>query len=202
MNESERKQKEIADRKRYADNTLRLTEIINPLRRSAYTCDVDWRHIACSLEHYREDFGGLELCPDFQRGHVWTEAQQIHYLENALRGVVAQTAFVIQFNCPNWESDKYSGDLPHGFQCIDGLQRLTAVQRFMNDEIRPFGFSVEDLNFSGFSIHSSYRFRLEVFDFQKKADLLQHYLDLNSGGTPHSKEEIERVKTMLKEVQQ
>lgn len=29
---------------------------------------------------------GLELNPDFQRGHCWTEKQQIAYVEHVLRG--------------------------------------------------------------------------------------------------------------------
>jgi len=34
--------------------------------------------------------------------------------------------------------------------------------------------------------------------FATKKELVQHYLDLNTGGTPHSEAEIERVKEMLK----
>ena len=29
---------------------------------------------------------GLQLNPDFQRGHIWTEAQQIAFIEYVLRG--------------------------------------------------------------------------------------------------------------------
>ena len=191
--------KEKASRARLFANNKRLEAIINPLRRSTYSCDVDWRGIGRALAQYGEDYGGIDLCPDFQRGHVWTEAQQVHYVENALRGVVPQSAFVIQLNCPNWEDDAYSGDLPHGMQCIDGLQRLTSVQRIMDEEIKPFGLSIADLNHSSYSLKgSTYRFRVEMFSFQTRADLLKHYIDLNSGGTPHSPEEIERVKNLLK----
>ena len=40
-------------------------------------------------------------------------------------------------------------------------------------------------------------FSIEMFDFDDKRDLLQFYIDLNSGGVVHSKEEIERVKSIL-----
>ena len=201
MNEYQQKEaQEKADRARFNANNARLKAIINPLRQSTYSCDVDWRRMQGALDRYAEDYGSVELNPDFQRGHVWTEAQQIHYVENALRGIVAQTAFVIQLNCPNWENDDYQGELPRGMQCIDGLQRLTAIQRLMAGDIKPFGLSLEDLEYSSFSLKGvSYRFRIEMFTFQTRAELLKHYLDLNTGGTPHSADEIERVKRLLEE---
>lgn len=197
MNYEEQQAKEKADRIRFNNNNKRLSAIINPLRSTTYTCDTEWRSIQRTFDRYAEDYGMVDLNPDFQRGHVWTEQQQLHYIENALRGIVPAPAFVIQLNCPNWDTDDYIGDLPKGFQCIDGLQRLTAVQKFINGEIKPFGLTIPDLEYSSFSIKSMYRFRVEVFSFQNKSELLQHYIDINSGGTPHSAEEIERVKNLL-----
>lgn len=194
----ERKADEQAAHKAYLDKTAKLKEIIKPLRTSIYATDIQWHWLESALERYAKDYGTVDLCPDFQRGHVWTPEQQLHYIENALRGLVAQNGFVIQFNCPNWETDNVKSDLPHGFQCIDGLQRLTAVQKYIAGEIKPFGLSVDDLHYSSFGIKGvQWRFRFEIFDFTRKADVLQHYLDLNAGGTPHSKEEIERVRAML-----
>lgn len=194
----EKKAEEKANRERFLANNARLSKIIKPLRNSAYSCDIQWAYLDQALERYAENYGPLELNPDFQRGHVWAPEQQLHYIENCLRGIVAQSAFVIQFNCPQWENDKYSGDIDRGFQCIDGLQRLTAVKKFLAGDIKPFGLSVEDLDYSSFGVKGvQWRFKFEIFDFQRKADLLQHYLDLNAGGTPHSKEEIERIREML-----
>lgn len=193
--------KEKASRVLFFANNKRLEAIIKPLRKSTYSCDVDWRRMGNALTAWEKDYGGLDLCPDFQRGRVWTEAQQLHYIENALRGVVPQSAFVIQLNCPNWEDDKYVGDLPNGMQCIDGLQRLTAIQRLIAGELLPFGLSMTDLEYSSYSLKGiQYRFRIEMFSFQTRADLLKHYIDLNSGGTPHSAEEIERVRNLLKDL--
>jgi hypothetical protein len=194
----EQKAQEKANRARFNANNERLKKIINPLRQSTYACDVDWKRMKGALDDWNVNYGGMELNPDFQRGHVWTPEQQVHYIENALRGIVSAPAFVIQLNCPNWEDDKYTGDLPHGMQCIDGLQRLTAVQRLMDGDIKPFGLSLEDLDYSSFSLKGvTYRFRIEMFSFQSRAELLQHYIDLNAGGTPHSQDEIARVKQLL-----
>ncbi len=193
----QKEKKEREDRAAYIRRTEELCAIINPLRTAQYEVDHDWRYIRTALDGYRKDYGGMDLTPDFQRGHVWTPEQQCHFIENVLRGVVSSAGFVIQFNCPNWENDRYSGDLPRGFQCIDGLQRLTAVQSFLDGDVKPFGLSADDLNGSRFSMRgSSYRFRMAVHDFQTRADLLQHYVDLNAGGTPHTKAEIDRVREL------
>jgi len=184
-------------RDEYLIRSAWLDELISPLGTAKYESDFEFRHLRRALEGFSLDYGGLEMAPDFQRGHVWTPEQQQHYIENILRGVVSTSGFVVQFNCPNWDNDSYDGDLPRGFQCIDGLQRMTAVLAFMDGRVRPFGLLVEDLDRSRYSIRgSSYRLRIAVHTFQTKAELLQHYLDLNAGGTPHSAEEIERVRKM------
>ena len=71
---------------------------------------------------------GLEMNPDFQRGHVWTEQQQIAYIEFLLRG--GKSGRVLYFNCPCWSL----GDRDEDFVCVDGLQRSTAIIRFINNE--------------------------------------------------------------------
>jgi hypothetical protein len=188
---------EKANRVRFFENNGRLRDIIKPLRSCTYTCDIGWRRMDGFLARWEEDYGGMRLNPDFQRGHVWTEAQQLHYIENALRGVVPQAAFIMQLNCPNFETYNFKGDLEQGFECIDGLQRLTAVQKFLGGDIKPFGLSLDDFTHSSYCMKScTYRFHIEVFTFTNRSDLLQHYIDINTGGTPHSAEEIERVREL------
>jgi hypothetical protein len=169
---------------------------IRPLRTARWQADYPWHRLEAAILEIGEDFGTLELIPDFQRGHVWTPAQQSHFIENCLRGVVAADGFLLQFNCPNFEFSG-EGDLPDGLQCLDGLQRYTAITRFVRGEITAFGYAAEELMKTEFSpkrIHA----KVAMHTFRWKADLLDHYLALNAGGTPHSKEEIERVEAMLK----
>lgn len=180
-------------------NTERLSAIIRPVAQRIYSTDVEWRDLDERLAHYGRDWGGMDLNPDFQRGHVWTEIQQQRFIEAALRGTLGTSALSIQFNCPNWENEHYCGDLPRGFQCIDGLQRITAVSRFIQGHVLPFGLSVADLDLSKFQIKNNYAFRLEVFAFEQKAKVIEHYLGLKDGGTPHSEEEIARVRNLLAE---
>lgn len=180
----------------YDIRSKRLREIIKPLRDLTYHCDIHWTSLDKMFQGWINDYGPMDLTPDFQRGHVWTDEQRIHYLENALRGIVSAGGFIIQLNSPNWENHAYKGELPRGFQCIDGLQRLTTVIEFMKGNIKPFGLTPQDLELSEFNVKSRFRFLFQIYDFANRADLLQHYLDLNAGGTPHSKEEIERVRAL------
>lgn len=183
------------------DNTAALDAIVRPLGTAKYEIDAAFRDLDGMLATYARDWGGLDMNPDFQRGHVWTAGQQQHYIENVLRGVVSSGGFVVQFNCPNWDNDCYdsaAGGLPRGLQCIDGLQRVTAVQKFLAGEVKPFGLEVQELESSSYSMRRSrFRFRLAVHTFEHRADLLAHYLDLNEGGTPHSGLELARVRAML-----
>src|ERR1700749_4121131 len=53
--------------------------------KSGYQVDVPWRDLPETVRRHVER-DGLDLEPDFQRGHVWTEEQRIRYVEYVLRG--------------------------------------------------------------------------------------------------------------------
>lgn len=179
-----------------------LEALIQPLNTAKYEIDCLWGHIDSTLDSFRHDYGSLDLTPDFQRGHVWTAQQQTHFLENIFRGVVSSAGLLIQFNCPNWDNPAYQGELPRGMQCIDGLQRLTAIRHFMAGGITPFGLTLADLQGSRYSPQGAlYRIKIAIHNFGSRADLLAHYLALNAGGTPHSADEIERVRSLLADAQ-
>jgi len=178
-----------------------LAQVIRPLHTAEYETDIFMHRFERALEELANDYGGIDLCPDFQRGHVWTPQQQRHFVENILRGVVTTAGMLLQFNCPNWTNVNYAGDLPRGFQCIDGLQRLTAVSAFLRGEVRPFGLTLADLEGSSYS-PNNFRFRIAIHNFEQRTQVLQHYLDINSGGTAHQPEELERVRGLLAEATQ
>lgn len=184
------------------DYEKQLHDLIKPLRTARWSVDVSWAHLERTLADLGVDYGGLELVPDFQRGHVWTPAQQCHYLENCLRGVVPVSGLLIQFNSPQWgDVDVSDTDLPPGLQCVDGLQRYTAITEFVKGNVKPFGLTADQLNGTAFSPKRFY-VKIAVHDFTSREQLLAQYLDLNAGGTPHSAEEIARVRALLAEAQQ
>lgn len=157
-----------------------------------YVVDHGWRHLLDTLERYQEEYG-LELCPDFQRGHVWTPHQQTAFVEYGLRG--GHYSMNILTNCVGWLRGM-SGP----FQMVDGLQRVTAVLRFLRNEVPVFGghyFRDFEDNMSPMEP----RFRWYVNDLNTRAEVLSWYLDLNSGGTVHTARELDRVRDLLREEQ-
>jgi hypothetical protein len=173
-----------------------LVSIIKPLHAAKWSADYRWFDLERATAKLGEDYGGLELNPDFQRGHVWTADQQEHFIANCLRGVVAPSGFLIQFNCADWGDEDAESDLPKGLQCVDGLQRFTAVTEFAKGNVKPFGFTAQELMGTQFSPKRIYM-KVAIHSYTKRVDLLSHYLALNAGGTQHSAEEIERVRGLL-----
>lgn len=139
------------------------------------------------IEHHEKE-DGLQMNPDFQRGHVWSEAQQIAYVEFLLRG--GNSGKTIYFNYPGWMRD-FQGE----FVCVDGLQRTTAICRFINNEIPAFGCLYKDYEDE---LHCDPEVFININNLQTKAEVLQWYLEMNDMGTPHTQSEIERVKELLR----
>ena len=82
---------------------------------------------------------------------------------------------------------------------MDGLQRITAAQRFIHNEIKVFGSYYNEFE-DGMRILPQMMI-LNVNDLKTEKEVLQWYVDMNAGGTPHTNEEIERVKKMIKELE-
>lgn len=165
---------------------------------AVWTCDFTLNYLEKGLEGFAKDYGACNLIPDFQRGHVWTREQQERFIEALIRGTLPVSCMLIQFNCPHWENHDYRGDLPREVQCVDGLQRLTALRKFLRGEIKAFGMAVDAFKGTRFDVcRPSYAVKFAMHTFQTKVELLQFYLDLNDGGTPHSQAEIARVRAML-----
>jgi hypothetical protein len=127
----------------------------------------------------------------FQRGHVWTESQQIAYIEYVLRG-----GKEVWFNYPGWDGPDHIDNAR--MVCVDGLQRITAVNRFNNNEIKAFGRYKSD--YYGVLGVNDYTFDIYVNDIIEERDVIEWYLEMNSGGTPHSAEELDRVRKLIKEM--
>lgn len=179
-----------------------LDAIIRPIRGGKWDATFRWGTLEEHLTKMANDYGGLEMIPEFQRGHEWSEHQQSYYIENCIRGVIPRAVNIIQFNCANWnDPEGYKGDLPHGFQCLDGLQRYTAITRFMKDEIKAFGLLASDLKGTAYDCNHML-IQVVAHDYDNKYDLLNHYLAMNTGGTPHSQDEIDRVTALRDACQQ
>lgn len=166
-------------------------------KRASYSVTIPWNHLEATIERDIEETG-LNLDPDFQRAHVWNETQQKRYVEFVLRG--GHSSRELLFNCPGWQTFGKLGK----YVLVDGKQRLEAVRKFMRNELSIFDNGMlknkHPLFLKDFDGHPdiiSANFLWSVNDLKTRAEVLQWYLDLNSGGVVHSKDEIEKVKKLL-----
>lgn len=156
---------------------------------ASYRINVPWNSLIETLENWSSErkLAKVDLDPDFQRAHVWTEEQQIAYVEYMLRGGFSgQDIF---FNCPGWMSD-FRGP----FVLVDGKQRITAVLRFLNNEIMAYGYYYRE--YEG-KIPWSVGFVFHVNNLKTRKEVLKWYLGMNSGGTVHTKDELNKVRDLL-----
>jgi len=133
----------------------------------------------------------LQLDPDFQRGHVWNRPQQKAFIEFFLRG--GKTAKVVYLNFPSWSRNATTDY--NDFVIVDGKQRLEAWRQFFDNKIKAFGSYAKDFTDS---LRIMATMKMNVNTLQTKAEVLQWYLDFNSGGVVHTDEELDRVKQLLK----
>ena len=151
------------------------------------TFDIPLKYFVAKIDEFiRED--NLDVNPDFQRGRVWTTKQQELFCEFVLRRGLTPR---LLFNHPGWLTD-FSGQMV----CVDGLQRITALQLMLSNRLRVFGswlsaFDDQDKFLRSISIP------IGIKMLQSRAEVLQWYLQVNSTGTPHTIDEIDRVKKLL-----
>lgn len=163
----------------------------------AYRVDFSFVGLSKAIDDYVTALG-LITDPDFQRGHVWTKEQQSAFVEYFLRG--GKSGTTIYLNHPNWRTFKTKVDGYNDFTLVDGLQRITAVKAFLAGEIPAFGVYIKD--FEDDWIMDDYvhhKFTVCINDLQSKEEVLKWYIDMNKGGTPHTREEIAKVEELLRE---
>ena len=169
----------------------RFKDIPQFTSRGRYAVDYPMDSLVKYLDELQTEMG-LQLNPDFQRGHVWTEDQQIAFIEYLLRD--GQSGRDLYFNCPSWHLRVPKGEYDE-FVCVDGLQRITAITRFIRNEIKVFGSYYKE--YTDPIRLRNYTLRFHVNDLKTRREVLTWYLEMNSGGTPHTKEELNRVQQLL-----
>ena len=149
-----------------------------------YHVDVFWTYIEDWID--REE---VDMNPDFQRDYIWTQKQKEQYVEWILRN--GNSGRDIYFNHPGWFRS-FEGNMV----IVDGKQRVEAVIGFLHNEVKAYGYYMNEYTDKfrimqcGFSVH--------VADLETREEVLKWYLDMNTGGTVHTDDEIQKVKDLLK----
>lgn len=153
-----------------------------------YRVDVSWSFLEF---HITDDVasGFLDLNPDFQRAHVWTQDQQTSYVEYILRG--GTSGKELYFNCPDYTLGSRNGP----YVIVDGKQRLEAVRQFMRGEISAFGHLRTEYTDDPDMLTA--RFSWNIAALKTRAEVLEWYLNFNAGGTVHTDAELDKVRALL-----
>ena len=195
-------------------SNIDLFAIIQPVQHYAtQSTHVDIRH----LKSWMENFTGttdnysyenvlLEMNPEFQRGHVWDINKKIAFVENLLRGLDINKT--IRFNDLTMRPhDNADVVLRNKIVCIDGLQRFTAIIDFIDGKFKVFDkqLSYEDIlnneNKAAMrNIFSHALLRFEFLQITSYKDLLEYYIDLNTGGVAHTQADIQIAKDLLQKI--
>lgn len=173
------------------EKITRFRDIPQFTRDGSWQSDFPIEYLVKFLDTEIEELN-LQLNPKFQRGHVWTEEQQVAWLEYFLKG--GKSGRIVYFNNPSQHISVKDG-LYNDYVCVDGLQRITAIQRFMNNEIKVFGSYYKE--YEDTTRIATHTIKVNINDLKTEREVLQWYVDMNSGGTPHTKAEIEKVKKMI-----
>lgn len=130
----------------------------------------------------------VNLDPPFQRGYVWNDKQKTQYIEWVLRG--GRSGKDIYFNHPGWMRG-FKGEMV----IVDGKQRISAVIDFIEDKIPAYGTLFSEYDDRMNIVDTS--FIVHVADLKSERKVLQWYIQLNTGGTMHTDEEIEKVRKLM-----
>ena len=155
-----------------------------------YQVDISLDYLETQIGYYTKEHG-LDLDVDFQRAHVWTDGQRTAFVEHLLRG--GKGSNVIRFNHPHWMSIRNCRKNDR-MVCIDGKQRLTACLRFWDNQFPVFGLYRNQ--YEG-RVPVDVGLRFQVNNLKTRREELQWYLEINEGGTQHTKAEIDKVKHLL-----
>lgn len=143
------------------------------------TAIFNWRDKDHANPHgYREVMG--YFLPSWQRGLVWTEAQNIKLMESLWLGLNIGT---YTFNRAALGS-KFDNLL------IDGQQRLWALQRYLSDEFAVFGYRWSEIgDAERRSFEFGRHFHCYITTTEDEAYLRDYYNMMNFGGVAHKESE-------------
>lgn len=186
-----------------------ILNIVNPL--DDVLSDSSSYHVSLSrLEEQLKSLNQimpLELDADFQRTYVWTTEQKIAFVENLLRRKVKSASILFNqygYNLSLDQLNQIDSDIAGKFICVDGKQRLSACLDFVQGKLALF-----DGQLTYADLMSNQKIKLRILEhrfahlrfcflnFESKRDLLNFYLELNSGGTVHSEQDLNKVKEIL-----
>lgn len=171
----------------------------SPFARSHYSVDIPLNTFHKSMMMYISDkkyengfvlediFSGV---PEFQRdNNKWSESMQIKFVENIIMGCKST---IMLYEVPP------KGDLSSYCDCmiLDGLQRITAIHRFIRGEIKAFEHTFLELLELRVLTNVRCRIKVNIYTFATEREVIEFYIAMNESIT-HSSEDIDKAKAYL-----
>ena len=143
--------------------------------------DVDGRAELGNPENLRTVMG-FRL-PVWQRGSVWTESQKISFIESAWKGIPLGTYSFTQI---------FKIGHPLDNLLIDGQQRMSAIDDYVNDKFKVFGYYFSEIGEIDIRMWNMIVFPSYVIANEDEEYLKNYYNLMNFGGTAHKDSERAR----------
>lgn len=137
----------------------------------------------------------FNLTPEYQRSYIWTDRQASLFVGFLMEGGTPPSVWI-----QRWADTNIPDEI------LDGVQRLNSLCRFYKNEIPMITADNEIAYLQDFEERDRSRLvstaagpniSIQYVSFDTKKEVIEMYLRLNRGGTPHSEEEIERVRNLL-----
>lgn len=171
---------------------MKYKEIPQAIQAGNWECMYTILSFVNAIETWKKE--GLQMNPDFQRGHVWSKNQKVEFINSMLEGKI-KSSNVIYLNNNKWQN--YEANYKEEFYCVDGLQRSTAIIDFYHNRIAYKNkYYLDDFEDKRFLLRTSF-IKININSLKYKHQVLEWYLQLNTMGKAHTKEEINKVKDML-----
>lgn len=170
---------------------MNFQDVKHPIRRPTYAIDCSLDGLLRTLERWKP-----EMNPVFQRDVVWDENQSVAFVEFFLKfGHLNLNVNNIYFNQPRWGDEFVNNKMV----IVDGKQRLTALTRFLENDLKAYGKHFRE--FEG-RLSDETTLKLHVMDFTDMKLVYTWYLAMNTAGTPHTQDELDKVyKLMVEDIE-
>lgn len=151
-----------------------------------------------SLVHQYLNKYGLDLDPDYQRGHVWDNDQKVNLIDSIFKHVDIGKFAVVK---RPWGPDGNKPLTPKLYEVLDGKQRITAIIEYFLGRFPYKGKYFNELGYRDQGHFLSYSISYAESDYLTKEQKYRYFLKLNTSGTPVDPAHMKRVAGLLEKEQ-